>query len=256
MKNYWAVRELILEMIMRAPIPQGFIITTEACIEYTKNQKQFPEGLWEQVQDNLKKLEENSKKIFGNIENPLLVSVRSGAAISMPGMMDTILNLGLNDHTIQGIIKKSNNERFAFDSYRRFIQMFGNVVMGIKGELFEGILDGTKQKEKVENDSEISISGLKEVVKKYKELVYKEMGENFPEDPQKQLRMAIEAVFSSWDNKRAVTYRRIHKIPDDWVLQLTFRRWFSEIWELIQVRESVSHVTLQLERKKIMENTY
>lgn len=200
---------------MGLPIPQGFIITTEACIEYTKNQKQFPEGLWEQVQDNLKKLEENSKKIFGNIENPLLVSVRSGAAISMPGMMDTILNLGLNDHTIQGIIKKSNNERFAFDSYRRFIQMFGNVVMGIKGELFEGILEGTKQKEKVENDSEISISGLKEIVKKYKELVYKEMGDNFPEDPQKQLRMAIEAVFSSWDNKRAVTYRRIHKIPDD-----------------------------------------
>jgi len=200
---------------MGLPIPQGFIITTEACIEYTKNQKQFPEGLWEQVQDNLKKLEKNSNKIFGNIENPLLVSVRSGAAISMPGMMDTILNLGLNEHTMQGIIKKSNNERFAFDSYRRFIQMFGNVVMDIKGELFERILEETKQKEKVENDSEISISGLKEVVKKYKELVYKEIGEKFPEDPQKQLRMAIEAVFSSWDNKRAVTYRRIHRIPDD-----------------------------------------
>ena len=200
---------------MGLPIPQGFIITTEACIEYTKNKKQFPEGLWEQVQDNLNKLEKNSEKMFGDNENPLLVSVRSGAAISMPGMMDTILNLGLNDKTIQGIIKKSNNERFAFDSYRRFIQMFGNVVMDIKGELFEKILEETKQKEKVENDADISITGLKEIVKDYKELVYQEIGEHFPDDPQKQLRMAIEAVFSSWDNKRAVTYRKIHKIPDN-----------------------------------------
>ena len=200
---------------MGLPVPQGFTITAEACIEYTKNEKQFPIGLWEQIQENLKKLEEQSGKVFGNTEKPLLVSVRSGAAISMPGMMDTILNLGLNEQTIIGIIKKSTNERFAYDSYRRFIQMFGNVVMGIKGELFEKILEEIKEKEKVEVDSDISIAGLKEIVKKYKELAFKEIGEYFPDEPQKQLKMAIEAVFSSWDNKRAVTYRRIHKIPDD-----------------------------------------
>ncbi len=200
---------------MGLPIPQGFIITTEACIEYTKNHKQFPANLWEQVLDNLKKLEEISGKIFGDIENPLLVSVRSGAVVSMPGMMDTILNLGLNDQTIHGIIEKSNNERFAYDSYRRFIQMFGNVVMDIKGEFFEKILEEVKQKEKVEDDADISIAGLKKITKDFKELIYKENGEHFPDDPQKQLRMAIEAVFSSWDNKRAVTYRKIHRIPNN-----------------------------------------
>ncbi len=200
---------------MGLPVPQGFTITSEACIEYTQNQKNFPEGLMEQVQENLTKLEERSGKIFGDAENPLLVSVRSGAAVSMPGMMDTILNLGLNEQTIQGIIKKSGNERFAYDSYRRFIQMFGNVVMGIKGELFEHILEEIKKREKVEIDSDISVTGLKELVSKYKELVKKEAGIPFPDNPQKQLKMAIEAVFNSWDNKRAVTYRKIHKIPDN-----------------------------------------
>lgn len=131
---------------MGLPVPKGFTITAEACIEYTKNQKKFPEDLEEQVQENLNKLEESSGKTFGDSENPLLVSVRSGAAISMPGMMDTILNLGLNEDTIKGIIRKSGNERFAYDSYRRFIQMFANVVMDIKGDLFEHILDQMKEK--------------------------------------------------------------------------------------------------------------
>ena len=200
---------------MGLPVPKGFTITAEACIEYTKNQKKFPEDLEEQVQENLNKLEESSGKTFGDSENPLLVSVRSGAAISMPGMMDTILNLGLNEDTIKGIIRKSGNERFAYDSYRRFIQMFANVVMDIKGDLFEHILDQMKEKENVAIDSEISTVGLKEIVKQYKELVFEKSGKHFPHDPQKQLRMSIEAVFNSWDNKRAVTYRKIHKIPND-----------------------------------------
>jgi len=199
---------------MGIPVPQGFTITSEACIEYTKSKK-FPEGLPEQVNENLKKLEEKANKILGDTENPLLVSVRSGAAISMPGMMDTVLNLGLNEDTIKAIHKKTNDERFVYDSYRRFIQMFGNVVMGIKGELFEEILEKIKEKQKVEIDAEINVEGLKELVKQYKSLVLQEKGEKFPDDPQQQLNMAIEAVFSSWDNKRAITYRRIHKIPDD-----------------------------------------
>jgi len=200
---------------MGLPIPQGFTITSEACIEYTKGNKKFPTGLQEQVKENLKKLEEKSGKTLGDFKNPLLVSVRSGAAVSMPGMMDTVLNLGLNGDTIQAIHKKTNDERFVYDSYRRFIQMFGNVVMGIKGENFEQILESVKEKQKVEFDADINIEGLKEIVKRYKALVLKETGKEFPDDPQQQLNMAIEAVFSSWDNKRAVTYRRIHRIPND-----------------------------------------
>ncbi len=200
---------------MGLPVPQGFTITTEACIEYTKGNKKYPEGLQEQIKENLKKLEEKTRKRLGDSNNTLLVSVRSGAVFSMPGMMDTILNLGLNDDTIQGIIKKTNDERFAYDSYRRFIQMFGNVVMGIEGEHFEKILEGVKRKQNVEIDSDVNVEGLKELVKQYKALVLKDTGKDFPDDPQQQLNMAIEAVFSSWDNKRAITYRRINKIPDD-----------------------------------------
>jgi pyruvate,orthophosphate dikinase len=199
---------------MGIPVPKGFTITSEACIEYTNDNK-FPEGLLEQIDKNLKTLEKNAGKIFGDPENPLLVSVRSGAAISMPGMMDTILNLGLNENTIQGIISKTKDERFAYDSYRRFIQMFGNVVMGIKSEFFEEILEMIKEKQKVEIDADIDTEGLKEIVRKYKELVKKETGREFPDNPKQQLNMAIEAVFSSWDNKRAITYRKINKIPDD-----------------------------------------
>jgi len=199
---------------MGIPVPKGFTITSEACIEYT-NDKKFPEGLLEQIDKNLRTLEKNAGKIFGDPENPLLVSVRSGAAISMPGMMDTILNLGLNENTIQGIISKTKDERFAYDSYRRFIQMFGNVVMGIKSEFFEEILEMIKEKQKVEIDADIDTEGLKEIVRKYKELVKKETGREFPDNPKQQLNMAIEAVFSSWDNKRAITYRKINKIPDD-----------------------------------------
>lgn len=197
------------------PVPQGFTISTEVCIEYYKNNCQYPEGLKEQIADELSQLEKISKKKLGDPENPLLVSVRSGAAISMPGMMDTVLNLGLNDVTIQGIIKKTDNERFAYDSYRRFMQMFGNVVLGVEHDKFEQLLEEIKKELKVKLDTEINTEGLKRLVEKYKDLVKKETGKDFPQDPKVQLEMAIDAVFNSWNNKRAITYRRINKIPDD-----------------------------------------
>ena len=197
------------------PVPQGFTISTEACIEFNKNKSKFIEALKKQINTHLSKLETITKKVFGDEQNPLLVSVRSGAPISMPGMMDTILNLGLNENTIKGIIKKTDNERFAYDSYRRFVQMFGNVVLGIEHENFEEIFDDIKKENTVTLDTEVDIDGLKKLVIKYKEMVKKVTGNDFPEEPKEQLDMAIDAVFKSWNNKRAITYRKINKIPDD-----------------------------------------
>jgi len=197
------------------PVPQGFTISTEVCVEYYKNNKKYPQGLDEQIEENLKKLEQVSKKAFGDSQNPLLVSVRSGAPISMPGMMDTVLNLGLNDVTIQGIIEKIKNERFAYDSYRRFMQMFGNVVLGVEHDKFEHLLEELKKELEVKLDTEINCEGLKMLVERYKKLIKQETGKDFPQEPKAQLKMAIDAVFNSWNTKRAVTYRRINKIPDD-----------------------------------------
>jgi len=196
-------------------VPQGFTITTEVCVEYYKNDKKYPQGLEEQIEENLKKLEQISKKALGDTKNPLLVSVRSGAPISMPGMMDTVLNLGLNDVTIQGIVEKTKNERFAYDSYRRFMQMFGNVVLGIEHDKLEYLLEELKKELKVKLDTEIDCEGLKILVERYKKLIKKETGKDFPQEPKVQLEMAVDAVFNSWNTKRAVTYRRINKIPDD-----------------------------------------
>ncbi len=198
------------------PVPPGFIITTEVCKEYYENGKKLPEGLMEEVLSAMKKLEEKTGKKFADPENPLLVSVRSGAPVSMPGMMDTILNLGLNDETVKGLAKKSNNERFAYDSYRRFIQMFGNVVLGIPHEKFEEILDHYKKEQGAKLDSELTAETLKKVVEAYKELVKKETGKDFPQDPYQQLEMAIKAVFDSWNNERAIIYRKLHNIPEDY----------------------------------------
>jgi len=195
-------------------VPQGFTITTEVCVEYYKNDKKYPQGLEEQIEENLKKLERVSKKALGNAKNPLLVSVRSGALISMPGMMDTVLNLGLNDVTIQGIAEKTKNKRFAYDSYRRFMQMFGNVVLGIEHDKFEYLLEELKKELKVKLDTEINREGLKILVERYKKLIKKETGKNFPQEHKVQLKMAVDAVFNSWNTKRAVTYRRINKISD------------------------------------------
>lgn len=193
------------------PVPPGFTITSRACINFTKT-GEYPEGLMDQVEQNLGKLENKMGKKLGDREDPLLVSVRSGAAISMPGMMDTVLNLGLNDETIQGLIKQSSDARFSWDSYRRFIQMFGDVVMGVEHAKFEKILDEIKAGR---NDTDLSVEELKELVKKYKELIKQETGKEFPTEPKKQLKMAIDAVFNSWGNKRAIKYRELNNIPHD-----------------------------------------
>ncbi|MEK6718026.1 MAG: PEP/pyruvate-binding domain-containing protein, partial [candidate division NC10 bacterium] len=198
------------------PVPPGFTISTEACISYTANKKQYPSGMGKQVEENLKKVERALGASFGNPANPLLVSVRSGARVSMPGMMDTVLNLGLNDQTLQGLIARSKNERFAYDSCRRFIQMFGDVVLGIDKQAFERLLEAQKHAKKVKLDTELTAADLKELVTLFKRVVKDKTGRDFPQDPKEQLRLAINAVFESWNNPRAITYRRLHNIPGDW----------------------------------------
>jgi len=198
------------------PVPPGFTISTEACISYTANKKQYPSGMGKQVEENLKKVERALGASFGNPANPLLVSVRSGARVSMPGMMDTVLNLGLNDQTLQGLIARSKNERFAYDSCRRFIQMFGDVVLGIDKQAFERLLEAQKHAKKVKLDTELTAADLKELVTLFKRVVKDKTGRDFPQDPKEQLRLAINAVFESWNNTRAITYRRLHNIPGDW----------------------------------------
>ncbi|MCM8803090.1 MAG: pyruvate, phosphate dikinase [Candidatus Omnitrophica bacterium] len=197
------------------PVPPGFTITTEMCRYYYKNNKKLPDDFDDELNKYLKKLEKVTGKKFGDTKNPLLVSVRSGAKFSMPGMMDTILNLGLNDQAVKGLAESTGNERFAYDAYRRFIQMFGNVVMGIDKNEFEKILEEKKKERGVHYDSELTGEDLKEIVEKFKK-IYKEKTQNdFPQDPMQQLKMAINAVFESWNNPRAITYRKLNKIPDD-----------------------------------------
>ncbi len=194
------------------PVPPGFTIATIVCDLYYKNKKKWPQGLKEEVDANLAKLEKIMGAKLGDKENPLLVSVRSGAAISMPGMMDTVLNLGINETVVKALIKKTNNPRFAWDAYRRFIQMFGDVVMGVKHEYFEEILDEVKKKKGVKLDTELDVDDLKEVVEKYKKLYKKVTKENFPENPKVQLTKAINAVLGSWMNERAIAYREMNDI--------------------------------------------
>ncbi|MFH0774039.1 MAG: pyruvate, phosphate dikinase, partial [bacterium] len=196
------------------PVPPGFTISTEVCTYYWEKGK-YPKSLEEESEKAILKLERAMGKGFGNRENPLLVSVRSGAAISMPGMMDTVLNLGLNDKTLSGLIKQTGNERMAYDAYRRFIQMFSDVVLEIDSERFEEILEEKKKKGGLKYDNELSIDDLKDIIRKFKEIVRKENQEPFPDDPKKQLEMSVDAVFKSWGNKRAIEYRRLNKIPDD-----------------------------------------
>jgi len=200
---------------MGLPVPFGFIITTTQCKEYL-NKKAILDDLWQDVLSALQKLEHKAGKKFGDSKNPLLVSVRSGAPASMPGMMDTILNLGLNDQTVSSLASLTNNERFACDSYRRLMHMYGDVVMGVPHEVFEKTIEGMREREKVKFDSQISVNGLKELVSKYKEIYKKHVGKDFPQDPKEQLKYAVEAVFKSWNTPRAVSYRRINKIPETW----------------------------------------
>ncbi|WP_434797191.1 pyruvate, phosphate dikinase [Terrisporobacter vanillatitrophus] len=197
------------------PVPPGFTITTESCIDYYENNKTIKQEIINQIEEKLSSLEKDLNKQLGSEENPLLVSVRSGAVISMPGMMDTILNLGLNDNTVKALAKATDNDRFAYDSYRRFIQMFSDVAMEVPKYKFENVLDKYKEENNFKFDTDLTCDHLKSIVEEYKAIYKKEVGEDFPQDPKKQLMLAVEAVFRSWNNPRAIVYRRLNDIPNN-----------------------------------------
>ncbi|MDD5693655.1 MAG: pyruvate, phosphate dikinase, partial [Patescibacteria group bacterium] len=197
---------------MKLPIPPGFTITTETCDEYYKSGKRIPEELIQEIKVNVEKLEKAMKSKLGDNDNPLLLSVRSGAASSMPGMMDTVLNLGLNDKVVDGIIKKTGNDRFAWDSYRRFIQMFSDVVMEVPAEKYSDALEDFKKEKKVNFDTQLTANDLRELSEIFKTITKAETGKLFPDNPFEQLMLAVAAVFGSWNNSRAVLYRRLNNI--------------------------------------------
>jgi pyruvate, orthophosphate dikinase len=197
-------------------VPAGFTITTEACVSYMENDQTAPEGMAGEIDEALARLEATAGKTLGDPDDPLLVSVRSGARESMPGMLDTVLNLGLNDRSVEGLADKTANERFAWDSYRRFVQMFGNVVRNISGERFEQAIAEAKKAHGVKLDTELDVDALKELTARFREIFREETGEDFPQEPRDQLEQAIRAVFDSWTGDRAIAYRRINRIPDDW----------------------------------------
>jgi pyruvate,orthophosphate dikinase len=204
------------------PVPAGFTITTDVCNYYTANNKTYPPELKSQVEEAMRKTEQVMGARFGDAKNPLLVSCRSGARVSMPGMMDTVLNIGLNEATLRGLIESTGNERFAWDSYRRFVQMYGDVVLDLKPQSkteidpFEAILHDLKHEKSVEFDTQLNVNDLKELVKRFKKAVKEKKGKDFPEDPMEQMWGAVAAVFGSWDNDRAVVYRRQYGYPHDW----------------------------------------
>jgi len=198
------------------PVPPGFTISTEICTHFYEEGGKLPEWVRPKVTEAMVKVEAKIGKKFGDVNNPLLVSVRSGARASMPGMMDTILNLGLNDQTVEGLAKSSNNPRFAWDSYRRFIQMYSDVVMGMNSSLLEVTLEDLKEEKHYKLDTDMTVDDLKLLVKKFKELVHQMTGQAFPADPWEQLWGAITAVFHSWNTPRAITYRELHSIPVSW----------------------------------------
>ncbi len=197
-------------------VPAGFTITTEACVEYMRAEREEPEGMADEVAEALDRLQEMAGKRLGDRDDPLLVSVRSGARESMPGMLDTVLNLGLNDESVVGLSRATDNERFAWDSYRRFVQMFGNVSRGIPGERFEDAIKAAKSDRGVKDDTELNVDALRELTEAFKDIYQEKTGDEFPQDPEEQLRLAIRAVFDSWLGKRAVDYRRMNRIPDEW----------------------------------------
>jgi pyruvate,orthophosphate dikinase len=200
---------------MGLSVPSGFIVTTEACLHYYENKKKLPNGLMEEVQANLKSVEEKTGKKFGNSQNPLFFSVRSGSAVSMPGMMDTILNLGLNDRTLEGLIQITSDGRFAYDAYRRFIQLFGKIALEVEEKEFDQILNKTKERVGAGEDTDLNADHLKDICRKYLALIKKRAGTPFPQDPMVQLKLAIEAVFKSWMGKRAVAYRKEFNITPE-----------------------------------------
>ncbi|MDA2914631.1 pyruvate, phosphate dikinase, partial [Acidobacteriia bacterium AH_259_A11_L15] len=196
------------------PVPPGFTIATSACRHYFENQGRLSAPVQKQIAQALKRLEKASGTRLGSSESPLLVSVRSGAKFSMPGMMDTILNLGLNDRSVEGLAAASGDLRFARDCYRRFIQMFGNIVLGIEKKEFDEIFDGVKRETGAKLDTDLDAAALGRIIARYQKLTRERAGQPFPQDPPRQLRLAIEAVFRSWNNPRARTYRRMHKISE------------------------------------------
>ncbi len=203
-------------MNLGMPVPYGFTVTTEACNDYYDAGGKIRASIMEEVKEHLKALETESGKTFGDPKNPLLVSVRSGARASMPGLMDTILNLGINDEVVEGVATLTGNPRFAYDSYRRFIQMFADVVMGLSKAKFENVIDDLKAVKHVKLDTELDADDLKEMVKRFKAFYHEQLGEDFPTEPQVQLERAIEAVFRSWNNERAIYYRKMNDIPGSW----------------------------------------
>ena len=198
------------------PVPQGFTITTEACTQYYEDGRKINDDIQKEILENIKKLEKIAGKKFGDKENPLLVSVRSGARASMPGMMDTILNLGLNDEVVKVLAEKSGNARWAYDCYRRFIQMYSDVVMEVGKKYFEELIDEMKEKKGVKQDVDLTADDLKELAEQFKAEYKAKIGKDFPSDPVEQLMGAVKAVFRSWDNPRANVYRMDHDIPYSW----------------------------------------
>src|SRR5687767_6802123 len=194
------------------PVPPGFTITTQTCADYNEAGQKLPPGTMDEVRENLRKVEKASGKVFGDPNNPLLLACRSGAKVSMPGMMDTVLNIGLNDEVVEGLAKLTGNERFAYDSYRRLINMFGDTVMGVDHEHFEHELSTVKRNKVVQLDTDLETEDLKEVVARYKKIYREHVGSDFPQDPMEQVQASIEAVFRSWMGDRAVKYREIHEV--------------------------------------------
>ena len=201
---------------LKLPVPPGFTVSTEACLDYYKQDKDISADVKKQVMSALADVEKITGKKFGDVKNPLLFSVRSGARVSMPGMMDTVLNLGMNDETVKSIATLTNNARFAWDSYRRFIQMFANVVMGLNTSILESQLEDLKEARDYKEDTELDSEDLEELVDVYKQVLMEEYGKTFPQDPMDQLWAAIGAVFGSWENPRAQKYRQMHGYSDDW----------------------------------------
>ena len=201
---------------MGLPVPYGFVVSTDACLDFNQRNGELTSVIKDQIFKALEKLEKRTGKVFGDAQNPLLLSVRSGARVSMPGMMDTILNLGLNDRSVETLANKTNNKRFAYDSYRKLVQMYSEVVMGIDNSEFEKVLEKRRKKAKIDRDSEFTGEDLKEIIDEFKEIYKKHIGEDFPTSPKEQLINAVSAVFRSWQNPRAVVYRRLNNIPSDW----------------------------------------